>query len=191
MESAFAGAGQGAAAGASAGPWGAVIGAAVGGTFGFLSGQSASRAKKWQRIANQRQAEYGALQNRRNLLQSIRSMRSQRAAQIQAGSEDLLSVMSGQEGAVAGIGSQYGSAYTMFDRDLWYQDYIQSALNKAGAAGSKATQYSNFLNFGTNLVGAGASLYNADRYNEEADKLYALAREYMGKQEQAIRYTNV
>lgn len=147
------GAGQGAAAGAMVGgPVGAVIGGAIGGVFGGLAGQSASRARKWQRIAAQRQAEWNALKNRRQFLQGVREQRAVRASQLQATSGDLTVAISGAQGSLASLGSQFEYDFLQFDKDLWYEDYVNSALRNAGAAASKSAQYSNTLSGITNIA---------------------------------------
>lgn len=148
----ISGAGQGAAAGASiGGPVGAVIGGVVGGVFGGLGGQSASRARKWQRIAAQRQSEWNALKNRRQFLQGVREMRATRASQLQATSTDLTTQISGAQGSLSSLGSQFEYGFLTFDKDLWYEDYVNQALTNAGQAASKSTQYQSTLNAITDI----------------------------------------
>lgn len=149
----LAGAGQGASAGAAVGgPVGAVIGGVVGGVFGGLGGQAASRARKWAKIAAARQAEWNALKNRRQFLQGVREMRATRASQLQATSTDLNTQISGAQGSLASLGSQFEYDFLQFDKDLWYEDYVNSALRKAGAAASKSAQYQSTLGAITNIA---------------------------------------
>lgn len=155
----LSGAGQGATAGASiGGPIGAVIGGAIGGVFGGLAGNSASRARKWQRIAAQRQAEWNALKNRRQFLQGVREMRATRASQLQAISTDLNTDISGAQGSLASLSSQFEYDFLTFDKDLWYEDYVNSALRKAGQASSQAAQYQSTLSAITNIASAFGSI---------------------------------
>lgn len=155
----ISGAGQGAAAGASVGgPVGAVIGGAIGGVMGGLGGQAASRARKWQRIAAQRQAEWNALKNRRQFLQGVREMRATRASQLQATSTDLNTQISGAQGSLASLGSQFEYDFLQFDKDIWYEDYVNSALKRAGQASSQAAQYQSTLNAVTNIASAFGSI---------------------------------
>lgn len=137
---------------------GAVVGGVAGGVFGSvfggLMGNSASRAKKWQKIANQRMAQYNELQNRRTFLASLRSLRAQRASQLQAQSTDLQNYISGGFGALASIGSQADYNYQQFSMDIFHQNRIQQALNKARSSISAAEKYGNYLQNFNDVVGA-------------------------------------
>lgn len=152
-EGALTGATQGATTGAAIGSVvpgvgtvaGAIFGGAVGGVFGGAMGNSASRAKKWQRIASQRMAEYNKLQNRRTFLASLRSLRAQRASQLQQQSMDLNNYISGEMGALASLGSQAAYNYQQFDLDIWHQNRIQDALSNAGIAASQTNRTANIF----------------------------------------------
>lgn len=152
-EGALTGASSGATTGAAVGSVipgvgtgiGAIIGGSIGAVFGGVMGNSASRAKKWQKIASQRIADYNALQNRRTFLASLRSLRAQRASQLQQQSMDLNNYVSGEMGALASLGSQAAYNYQQFDLDIWHQNRIQSALNNAGIASSQTSRTANIF----------------------------------------------
>lgn len=151
---------------------GAVAGGAFGSVFGGLMGNSAARAKKWQKIANQRMAEYNELQNRRTFLASLRSLRAQRASQLQAQSTDLQNYISGGFGALASIGSQADYNYQQFSMDIFHQNRIQKALNKARSSISAAEKYGNYLQ---NFNNVAEGLTNLAGGYAEANKIRTLA----------------
>lgn len=166
IEGGITGGVSGAASGSSLGPVGMAIGGVIGTVMGGLTGQSAKRAKKWQQIAADRMAEYNALQNRRQLLASVRTLRAQRAAQLQLGSADLSTFISGNAGAVSSIGAQAAYNYEQFDLDIFHQNRIREAMNNAGIAAGDVSQYAQWgTNFNT-LISSYGTIKQADRYAE-------------------------
>lgn len=163
LEGGVTGGFSGAAAGYSLGPVGMAVGGTIGAVMGGLTGQSAKRAKKWQQIAADRIAEFNALQNRRQLLASVRTLRAQRAAQLQLQSTDLSTFISGASGAISSIGAQAAYNYEQFDLDIYHQNRIQDALNRAGSAGAQAASYAQTGSIFNTLLSSYGTVVAADK----------------------------
>lgn len=191
LEGGVTGGFSGAAAGYNLGPVGMAVGGTIGAVMGGLTGQSAKRAKKWQQIAADRIAEFNALQNRRQLLASVRTLRAQRAAQLQLQSTDLSTFISGASGALSSIGAQAAYNYEQFDLDIYHQNRIQDALNRAGSAGAQAASYAQTGSIFNTLLSSYGTVVAADKSADakRAETAFRYGQPYTNQMDYS-RYNN-
>ena len=164
LSSAGAGAAMGMAVG---GPVGAVvwalIGAAVGSIGGAFTGNKASKAVKYQRMAKAVQAEREENATYAQYLQYIREARIARAQALQSAANAGVAGSSLAQGAVSSIGSQIGYT-TQYTAEDWRLNKLYNRyMELAGKNAAKAEEFQGYhqtLNTAVSTIAMAYGMYN-------------------------------